>query len=154
MARKTLKERLEAFRLVDNSTGCWLFSGYKNDKGYGMIGVTAGRPRLVHRVSYEMFVGQIPTHPEVCHSCDVRGCFNPEHLYLGTHQDNMDDCAAKDRFAKGNAIALAKLDEPAVRSIKARLASGESQKSLATAYRVHHSSISGIKRGVTWKHVS
>lgn len=50
-----------------------------------------------HRVSWRAFVGPIPDGFDVLHHCDVRCCTNPEHLYVGTHQQNMDDKARRGR---------------------------------------------------------
>lgn len=88
-------------RCVIDSNGCWLWQGFKGEKGYGS---TAWRRRSisVHRGMYiEVHGVKLSTEQVVCHSCDVRHCCNPDHLWLGTAADNVMDSAIKKRH--GNA---------------------------------------------------
>ncbi len=158
--RQTLKERF--WEKVDMAGDCWIWTGCTTAPGkYGRI-VVDGKLELAHRVSWEMANGPIPEiegsdfHGTcVCHSCDVKSCVNPAHLFLGTHQDNMDDMATKGRNAqpKGSKQHLAKMTESEVRSIRAALARGQTQQSLADIYGVVQTSISKIACGLTWGHV-
>ena len=75
--------------------GCWLWGGGKNKKGYGQFFLNSRR--LAHRVSYELFVGPIPDKLCVLHTCDAPSCVNPNHLWLGTNQDNINDRVKKGR---------------------------------------------------------
>ena len=84
-------------RVEPNERGCWIFKGAKNYKGYGLIGIRASRCHAAHRVSYHIFKEPIPKGMHILHSCDVPACVNPEHLWVGTNQDNMDDMVRKRR---------------------------------------------------------
>ncbi len=74
-----------------NENGCWIWQGASTG-GYGYV-----QNKGVHRVSYETFIGEIPEGHLVCHHCDTPLCVNPNHLFTGTHQDNMDDMKKKKR---------------------------------------------------------
>lgn len=133
---------------------CLLYLGGNNGKGYGVIGDEQRRSRYVHRVMYEHAVGPIPAHAEVCHRCDVRNCVRPEHLYLGTHQDNVADCVGKGRHKRGEMEPHAKLTVNKVRDIRARVASGERRRDLATEYGVCVQTIDFVITRKRWKHVA
>lgn len=80
---------------------CWLFSGSLDTDGYGQVfRATRKNPTTVrvHRLAWEEVNGPIPAGMRVLHSCDVRACCNPAHLFLGTQQDNVTDMMQKGRF--------------------------------------------------------
>jgi sugar (pentulose or hexulose) kinase len=84
-------------------TACWLWTANKRGKGYGSFRVS-GRTLSTHRIAWVLMNGQIPDNGSyhgicVCHKCDVRNCCNPEHLFLGTQMENVED---KDRKGRGN----------------------------------------------------
>lgn len=82
---------------------CWKWKGGKHQKGYGIFRIGANKYRA-HRVSYHLENGSIPDGLMVLHKCDITNCCRPSHLWLGTHQDNVDDMFRKGRAnrATGN----------------------------------------------------
>ena len=81
---------------VNKSGGCWIWTA-QNVNGYGRIRINK-KLILAHRFVWEMVNGLIPKDLDVLHSCDNPSCVNPKHLWVGTHQDNMDDRDKKGRW--------------------------------------------------------
>lgn len=88
-----------AAAVVVSDSGCWLWTGCVNGTGYGTICVH-GKRTLAHRFSFEMHRWVIPEGKSILHTCDVRRCVNPEHLFLGTQKENLLDAQKKGRFYK------------------------------------------------------
>lgn len=130
---------------LDESSGCWVWTACRIRDGYGQLSID-GRMVLAHRLSYEHFVSPIPDGYCVCHRCDNPSCVNPEHLFVGTHKDNMRDMALKDRNSKG-------LTNLQVMEIRRRACSGEKQKTLADEFNVSQQTISRIKIGKQRRHL-
>lgn len=99
-------------------------------------------------------VGPIPEGYEVLHKCDITSCVNPDHLFLGTQEDNMNDMMTKGRHVKGEQVQSSKLTREQVLEIKIALRDGVRQKTLAEHYGVGVSAISDINTGTTWKSVT
>lgn len=87
---ETLRDRI---RIVN---GCWEWQRARNKAGYGNV-VHNGRTWLSHRLSYMFATGQNPGELLVCHRCDNPPCINPDHLYLGTVKNNVDDMHGRGR---------------------------------------------------------
>lgn len=94
-----------------------------------------------------MVNGPIPKGLNALHRCDNPPCVNPDHLFLGTLQDNNADMKTKGR-------KYTKLTEDQVKEIKLRLSRWESQQRIADDFGVNQTLVSFIKRGVVWNHVS
>lgn len=79
------------------NSGCWLWTGPFVLGGYGTFSVSSRRMVGAHRFAYAEVYGPIPEGMLVCHRCDVKPCVNPDHLFLGTQRDNMQDMVRKGR---------------------------------------------------------
>ena len=137
--------------LIDSETGCWnVISHVPEDNG--RIHVTRNRQLLrTHRYSYELAYGPIPDGLFVCHRCDNPRYINPEHLFLGTQRENMQDATQKGRMPYGEINVNSKLTETDVRTIRANTIF--TQRKLARQYGVCQQQISHIKRGEQWGHI-
>lgn len=93
--RKPVVDRFMANVSPVPEAGCWLWVGCTQRPGYGRMSYN-GRAEYAHRVSYELFIGQVGDF-DVCHKCDTPSCVNPTHLFLGTPSDNANDMVRKMR---------------------------------------------------------
>ena len=138
-------------KYIKQKNGCWNWIAGTRDKGYGVF--YAGKTITAHRFSYLIHKGD-PKALFVCHRCDNPSCVNPDHLWLGTHQDNMDDMFQKNRQRyiahPGSNNGRAILTEKDVLEIRT---STQSNETLAKIYNMSKQTISDIKRRRTWKHV-
>lgn len=85
----TMGERLERYVARDAVSGCWNWTGSRNNMGYGTLAVGGHKKGKAHRASYEHFVGPIPAGLTLDHLCRNRLCVNPEHLEPVTHEENV-----------------------------------------------------------------
>lgn len=105
-----------------------------------------------HRLVYTQHYGDIPNGKLIRHTCDNRSCVNPEHLLIGTHQDNMRDRVERNRCAKGTKLSRYNLTEQDVLDI--RLNKGKvTQRELANSYNVSKRTIEDIHQQKSWKHI-
>ena len=97
--RKTLEEFFWERVSPEPNSGCWLWTGRYQTFGYGDIQLYRNAPHIsAHRASWSIHSGDIPDGMCVCHKCDVPECVNPDHLFLGSQQDNMLDAHKKGRL--------------------------------------------------------
>ena len=147
-------ERFNAKWVPEVWTGCWLWTGACHLYGYGLIrpGPATQRPEGAHRISWKLHRGEIPEGMSVLHKCDVPGCVNPEHLFLGTIKDNTQDMMRKGRHRvrNGESHPRAKLTNTQVRSIRG---DRRSDREIAREYGVWPSRIYDIKTGKGWRHL-
>jgi hypothetical protein len=138
---------------------CWTFQGRLSNKGYATFDWRApwedrSRGHPASRMMWLILNGRIPDDLEVCHSCDNPACCNPEHLWLGTHKENMEDMSKKGRGGKagrkGSAHHGAKLREADVLAIRTATAS---ISDLARQYAVTEENIHRILKRKTWTHI-
>ena len=134
---------------------CQNWTGYVDHRGYGTKRVG---PKIfrAHRLAWEATYGPIPKGLYVCHPCDNPSCVNPDHLFVGNQQDNMDDMVSKGRSfkGKGERAGNAKLTNRLVSEIKKRLANGETANNIHKDYPVGPSTIYRIRAGTHWNNIS
>lgn len=141
---------------VDAQSGCWLWSARVNKDGYGVFGGSSTRgTRLAHRFAYQTVHNrQLLQTVFLCHSCDKPSCVNPTHMFTGTQADNMADKVRKDRQAKGEKQGISKLDDCAVRQIRAMYATGMyTQRQVGDRFGVTQAAIWYVLHSLTWNHV-
>ena len=138
---------------------CWIWTGPVSNSGYGVV-MFQRKNYLVHRLSYELHFGPIPDDMWVLHRCDNPICVRPDHLFLGTPQDNTSDMIAKNRRIsptpnpkRGQEHPMAKLTGIQVDKIRSLYATGQyKQANLARRYGVTRTTICDILHGRIWKH--
>jgi hypothetical protein len=137
-------------------SGCWLWIASTNKRGYGQFMMLDRRPHLAHRVSWRLEKGEIPIGLHVLHKCDTPACVNPDHLFLGTDRDNVQDMLRKGRENRtprrvGAAHGMAKItSEVALAIFNAEGA----QTRIALQFGVPKSTVNHIKSGRQWSTVT
>lgn len=137
---------------------CWLWAGSRLNTGYGYFRVDH-KHYLAHRFSYEFYKESIPPGAEVCHHCDTPACYNPAHLFLGTHRENMADKVAKGRNVTPNLTGAAhprtKLTSEQIIAIRESfVAQHVDIRTLARQNNVTKSTILAIVHGQRWSEVA
>jgi hypothetical protein len=162
---------------------CWPWRGPMAPNGYGRFMTLARANVGAHRFAYAVQHGPIPSGMVVMHTCDRKCCVNPRHLRVGTQADNMADMVRKgrsltgdmhpmrrhpdrvhrgdqhharlrpERLARGEANGWSKLTVELVRSIRKRVASGETQARLAEELGMNRMTVLRVVNGHSWRHV-
>lgn len=151
-----LMEKIAALCIPEPMSGCLLWEGrVRPSDGRPIIddwGADIATP-TVARVVYQETKGPIPPGMLVLHTCDIGLCIEPQHLWLGTQDDNMKDAARKNRVAWGDRNGQAKLREANISSIREQINWGMTLAEIAENYGVAVATISAIKHGKTWRRV-
>jgi hypothetical protein len=138
---------------TDNVDDCWLWVAGCDGHGRGAYSLNH-KTCVAPRVAYEFSKGKIQTGLFVCHTCDNQKCCNPNHLFLGTHQDNMDDKTHKGHNVFGEKNGRHKLTNAQVLEIRELYAGGSlSQYQLADIYGVARKNIGKIVNRKHWKNI-
>lgn len=145
--RRPIEDRLFE-KLAPRDNGCVEFTGAIKQNGYGAIHRPGhhGQLAYAHRVAWEINNGPIDAGLEVCHRCDNRRCCNPDHLFLGTRTDNMQDAKRKGRTSLppheyGERHHKATVSDAEVRECREQYAAGMSAREIAALHGIPHYSV-------------
>lgn len=144
MSPELAKQRFEA--KITKTGVCHIWTGSKTKEGYGQFR-SMNKKELSHRFAYKLYKGEFDQSLFVCHKCDNRACVNPDHLFIGTHSDNMKDMVSKNRH-----VGCVKLNELQVRIIRKSI-SNLPKRYLASVFKISISNINNIAYKRIWKNV-
>jgi hypothetical protein len=145
---------LSFWQKVDKTGDCWIWLRHIDPRfGYGITSYK-GKAWKTHRLAWFFTFGEIPENMKVLHKCDNTKCVRPDHLFLGTQEDNIKDMVSKNRQKNsprfGEENPMSKLTEEQVKEIRSRYVSGNGYK-LAKEFGVWPMTINRIVRNVTWR---
>ena len=130
---------------------CWEWKLGKDKDGYGRFSY-ASKNILAHRFAWILTNGPIPGILCVLHKCDNPSCCNPNHLFLGTHKDNVEDAQRKRRRAIGQDHPQAKLTNTDVLKIR-ELYKTSNYKTIAKLFKVSYFTVWNVINKRTWSHI-
>ncbi len=140
---------------------CWEWTAARMRGGYGVFTVRAGRMVYAHRAAFMLANKQfISAETMVCHRCDNRGCVRPDHLFLGTARDNLQDASRKGRLVysperkatrSGEGNPNARLTWSIARAIRLRRARGATYSQIRREFGIGMGTVSAVLSGLTWK---
>lgn len=154
MALRPVRERFDEKVSPEPNTGCHLWTGSVDHRGYGWIRINR-KSIKAHRWAFESQSGPIPAGMFVCHRCYQPACVNVAHMFLGTPADNHRDMVAKKRHAVGQSLPQSKLTDADVLELRRLHATGMfSVRELAKRFGITHMPAQSIVNRKTWKHIN
>ena len=148
----SIEDRLNKFH-IKNHRGCWNWTGKKDRMGYGRCSFE-GKKQFTHRISHKVFKGPVPDDLCVLHSCDNPACINPDHLRVGTQEDNAGDMLSRNRASVGERHTASKLNNESVMKIVKLRNDGMTIADIARNFDVASTTVSSVLRGHTWSHLT
>ena len=145
-------DRFWSLVAVAGDNECWIWKLAVGSRGYGKI-TMHGKTRNAHRIAYEIWHGGIDAKRFVLHTCDNRMCVNPNHLYQGSHEDNMRDRCERSRTARGASHGMSKISDDDVRRIFEMRVDMMSQPKIAVAIGISNQMVSRILAKRAWRHL-
>lgn len=128
-------------------SGCLLWNRAVGKSGYGVCRVGSRSAVSCHRLAWEQERGSIPEGDQVLHTCDVKRCCNPDHLYLGSARDNKRDAVDRGKVPSGSRCWNSHFSDAQVMAIRT---DSRAIKVIAAGYGVHRQIVWRVKRGVTY----
>lgn len=142
------------WRFVQKTDTCWIWAGFVSPHGYGSFnGGRSNHHVRAHRFAYALIHGPIQVGLRVCHSCDNKKCVRPDHLFLGTDKENMQDASTKGRMARGEKHWNTRLVADEVRAIRRAREEHVPIRRLAAQYKTTPTTIIRIAKRQTWRHI-
>lgn len=148
----TERAKRRPIQYVISESGCWNCTSHcRNSDGYSMI-KSYGKEIGIHRYMYRKYFGEIPEGLVIRHKCDNPNCINPNHLEIGTIQDNVDDRVKRGRQShlgsKGEKNGRAKLTQLQVDEIRK---DNRANLIICSEYKVALTQIYSIKSFKSWR---
>jgi len=158
--KENAKNKIFRYTKINKETGCWELTSHVTKKGYGRTRI-GGKLISSHRLSAYAFLNfDLNSKLFVCHNCpngDNRKCCNPDHLWIGTNEQNINDAVKKGRFtgnhSRGSLNMNAKLTEDDVLEIKKLILKNITYRTICKKFNVSRGTIGRINTGGSWKHV-
>ena len=136
--------------------GCWLWTSYRNERGYGLLAFRGRKNIRAHRFSWELVHGRTPSHRFCLHKCDVRHCVNPDHIFLGSYAENAADMTSKGRQARGEMNNRNKLTEAQAIELLSKRPTRRQRgvtRAIAAEYGIAINTLAALWAGRSWKHL-